>query len=517
LQETDLEAASGYLQTAASLDVIHWIRPDLRVSGTATYALNQYNGIARVDQVATVGLGVRRYVTPHFFFGADAAHISRDSTDIARSYNEAVVTLRAGAVQAPVYQQADLERRDVPRESHGSLYVGLQTSLTVIGTKLQGPRGAFGTLQADFAGDGWANSIFAGYGVHMGDWFLALEADVGQGSGGWDHAHVPDERIFSVSRRLNYGVSGVVGRTFAGGTMLYGKGGIVAARFETNYLLTPNSTRIERTDAGLRLGVGGSVPISSHFAVRLEHTFSTFKSYDINCCIEPPGGPPDNFSNDETVTSIGLVYRFNPPPGVVMPAPRVDFGGFYFGVQAGHEALWSRGGGPRESNTQLVADFGDTGFTVGGFAGYGLQFRSFYLGGELEAELSKTGWSHVREPSGRTFSIENDATYGAAIRAGYIVNNTALLYARVGVVQSQLDVNYRRGNNSIATEDWVTGLRFGGGMEFPVSKDLFLRLDYTHTNYRATSLITPPDQEIEHHRTRTDLFRLGVLRRLAAD
>jgi hypothetical protein len=35
IQESDLQGASGYLETLASFQVIHWIQPDLRVSGSA--------------------------------------------------------------------------------------------------------------------------------------------------------------------------------------------------------------------------------------------------------------------------------------------------------------------------------------------------------------------------------------------------------------------------------------------------------------------------------------------------
>ena len=515
LQETDLAGASGYLQTSGSFDVVHWIRPDLRVNGSATYAYNQYNEIDRVDQVASVGLGVRKYVTPHLFFGADLSHTSRDSSSIASSYNESRVMFRAGAVQAAVYKPDDFKKPEVPQEIRRTFYVGFQTGPTVVGTKLQGSRGNAGSLQADFAGDGWVGSILAGYGVYLGDWFLGLEADIGKGSGGWNHANVPNERVFSVSQQLSYGLSVLAGRTFQGGTMLYGKAGVTASRFDTDYELHSDSAHQRQTQGGLRIGMGGSVPITRQLSLRLEHTFAAFESYSINCCVEPPrpDAERDNFTNDETRTTVGLIYQFGADSKSVVPVSKTNFGGFYGGLQVGHEALWTRTTGPRESGRTLTADFGDTGFTGGIFAGYGRQLANIYIGGELEAELAKTTWDHLREPSGRTYSLENDGTFGASVRAGYVVNDTALLYARFGAVQSQLNVDYQRGNNNVSARDFVTGVRFGAGMEFPASESVFLRLDYTHTNYSRTSLITPPDQEMESYKSQTDLFRFGVLRR----
>jgi opacity protein-like surface antigen len=164
----------------------------------------------------------------------------------------------------------------------------------------------------------------------------------------------------------------------------------------------------------------------------------------------------------------------------------------------------------------VTADRGDLGYTAGLFGGYGAQVGNFYLGGELEAELAKTHSNNEREGGGRSFSLEKQWSYGASLRAGYAVNNTALLYARVGVVQTRFDVDFARGNNSLSAQYTKTGLRYGGGMEFPAANDLIVRLDYTHTSYPEFSLVTPPAGEVERYRPKEDLFRLGVLRQFSA-
>ena len=60
LQETDIQAASGYIETAALLNITHWIRPNLRVYGELGYNYDQFNGIARTDQVQSFGIGHSR-------------------------------------------------------------------------------------------------------------------------------------------------------------------------------------------------------------------------------------------------------------------------------------------------------------------------------------------------------------------------------------------------------------------------------------------------------------------------
>ena len=512
IQETDLQGASGYLETAASLSVLHWIRPNLRVEGSASYYLDQFNGIARVDQVQSFGIGIRDYLTSHFYIGTDFSRTTRESTDLNYSYIEFRAMLRAGLVQEPAYKDEDFRKPEVPSDSQGRFYIGLQTGISNVETKLQGSRGNEGTLQADFGNEGWASGVFGGYGLHIGDWYLALEADVAKANGGWNHYHVPDERIFSVSTDYEFGLSGIIGRSFKGGTMLYGKAGLDMARFETDYQLRQMGIQDPRTETGIRVGVGGTAPITRDLAVRLEHTFSAFNSYNINCCIDPPPprGTPDNFTNDSAMTSVGLVYTFGGTPGA-MTSANIDYRGFYAGGQVGHDAMSTQSTGPRNAGTTLTADFGDLGYTGGVFGGYGFQAGNFYLGGELEAELGKTNSSHEREGGGRTFAVERQWNFGASARVGYVVNNTALLYARAGVVQTRAQVDFSRGQNSLTAWYDETGLRVGGGMEMPVSDDFIARLEYTHTSYPAFAMLTPPNGEVERFHPKEDLFRVGIL------
>lgn len=513
IQESDLLGVSGYLETAASFDVIHWIQPDLRVNGGVSYYLDQFNGLtSRVDQVQSYALGIRKYFTPHFYLDANFSRTTRDSTDLVYSYIESRAMVRAGVVQEPAYKYEDFKKPEFPTDMEGRFYVGFQTGLTNLETKLFGSRGqgGTGTLEADFADEGWANGVLAGYGLYMGDWFLGLEADASKATGGWNHAHVPNERIFSVSREWEYGLSGVIGRSFNGGTMFYGKAGVVAARFETDYQLREKGTQDRRTEPGIRVGIGGSAPLTPALAVRLEHTYSAFNSYNIDCCIEPAGGRADNFTNDETMTSVALVYTFGAVPGALTSA-NIEYRGFYAGGQVGHDAMTNLATGPRDAGTTLTADFGDLGYTAGVFGGYGFQFGNVYIGGELEAELGKTHSDHERVGGGRSFLLDKQWSYGAGVRAGYVVNNTALLYGRIGLVQSGFQVDFARGDNSLTAQYTKTGLRFGGGMEFPATNNLIVRLDYTHTAYPEFSLTTPPRSEIEQYRPKDDLFRIGLL------
>ena len=515
LQETDIEASSGYLETAAVLRILHWIRPDLRVEVSASYFLDQFNAISRTDQVYSYAIGLRRFLTPQFYIGADFARTTRDSTDLDFSYTESRAMVRAGLIQKPAYTDADFNAPDVPKTVDGRFYIGVQTGIGNLGTKLFGTRGSSGTLQADFGDENWSNGIFAGGGLYIGNWYVGLEADGSKAEGGWNHTHVPAERIFSVSRDYEYGLSAVIGRSLAGGSMIYGKGGVVGARFDTNYQLNARGTDQQQTESGIRVGIGASMPISQNLAVRIEHTYSAFSSYNITCCIAPAGGSPDNFTNDEILNSIGLSYTFGGVPAPVKSA-NINYGGFYLGAQVGQNGLSTWTTGPRENATTLTANFGDLGYTAGLFGGYGLQIRSFYVGGEIEAELGKTHGDHEREGGGQSIAVDRQWSYGASMRVGYVVNDTALLYARAGVVGTRFQADFVRGNNGLSAQYDETGIRFGGGMELPVSERLIARFDYSHTTYPEFSMSVPPDGAINRFRPEEDLFRIGMLYKFAA-
>jgi opacity protein-like surface antigen len=517
IQETDLGATSpyvwdvsGYVQTALNFDIVHWIRPNLRVNASASYYLDEFYGysVSRTDQVQSYGLGVRDYLTPLFYVGADLTRTTRDSTDLSESYIDTRAMIRAGLVQEPAYKPADFQEPDVTKDFQGRFYAGVKGGVANVATMLQGSRGSGGNLQADFGDEGWAGGGLAGYGLYMGDWYLAVEGELDKTGGGWTHQHIPSNRIFSVSSDYSYGFSGTIGRSFNGGTMLYAKGGLVFTDFLTSYQFGSDSSQGSHTEPGLSVGFGASAPLTPELAIRLEHTYTSYRDYNINCCVKPAGGTPDNFSNYETMTSLGLVYTFGGDPHAIKSAD-VNYRGFYLGGQAGQDATSTWSNGPRESGTTLTATFGDLGYTAGLFGGYGIQANQFYLGGELEAELGKTNSDHESDPSGRHFAVEKQWDVGASVLGGYVVNRTALLYGRVGVAETRFQADYSTGDNAVSTPYTLAGLRFGGGVAFPVSNNVFVRADYTHTAYPGFNLVATP-KDIENYQPKDDLFRVGL-------
>ncbi len=514
LEETTLFGVSSYLRSAASLNVSQTIRDDLRVYGGGSVASLDFQDSTRSDQLTSAWLGIRKYVAPKVFIGAEAAYQERESNLPVNDYTESRVMARVGVETDDAYAEGALEDADL--SSNVDAYVGVRGGVSSLATMLDGPRqGPNGSLTADFGDFGLSGSVVGGIAVDIAKWSLGLEADIGLADVDWDHSRLPGGRVFSVDRNENFGMSGLIGRRLSGGSLLYGRAGVRLANFTTNYERTGNTARRDETELGFEYGVGVRAPVSSNISLSMEYVHSAFDDYALGV-----GGNnlPDRFANTESAVRFGASYHFNPIPREVEPAVSYNFAGGYWGLQVGHGGFASRTTGARLAegvppvDSILNADFGDTGFTFGGLAGYNFQTGSFVYGAEIDAELAQQQWDHFRQPNGRVFSVEKVASLGASVRAGYAVSSNALVYGRVGVVGSLFDTDFSNSGFSGSQEQWRTGLRFGGGIEVPVSDSIAVRLDYTFTDYGTHVLATPPGDE--RYDTQESLFRLGGIMKL---
>lgn len=520
VQETTIRDASGYLQTRASLSFVQWLRPDVRLNGGLGYYDNDYQDIARHDEVKEAWLAIRRYVTPHYYFGANYVFTSRESTELREEYDQSIIMARLGRAMDPAYEKGDLWEPSVPQLLRSGPYVGVKTGHISPETKLAGERGqpgGDGFLRADFNDHGFAAGGFLGYGLAIGKWHVALEADATGSNARWEHSRTGtdnDGRIFSVERKAGYGLSAIFGRYLGGGSLLYGRAGALFQSFETGYR-TSSGELFQRDDDlfGLRMGIGGSVALSDRLSLGLEYDYATFGDYKI-----APPDSPDSFSNDESGAWLSLAYSFHPNSNAALPPVDHNWSGFYWGGQVGHGALNAVTSGVRNNDTRLVADFGESAVTGGMFAGYGLSFHRLFVAGELEADLSAAAWDHERGPTGRTFSMEKIGGVGAGLRFGYLVHSAALVYGRVGVMRSHFDIDLERverdETNFATLEEWKNGLRYGLGLELPATRNLAFRLDYTFTDYGTLRLTEPSGNDVETYDTSESLFRIGSVIRL---
>lgn len=183
--------------------------------------------------------------------------------------------------------------------------------------------------------------------------------------------------------------------------------------------------------------------------------------------------------------------------------------GFYIGTQAEHEQLHTKLTGPRGSGGSLSANFGNTGFGGGLFGGYGVNVNRWYLGVEADGSADSVKWTHSRSPGGRVYDVTQGASYSAGARIGYWLPRGALAYARLGIALTKFDTNYRTASGRLfpQTNDRY-GPRVGLGLEAPLTSRLFLRLDYTYTDYGDYDVTVPSGTD--NFRSSENAFRLGI-------
>jgi len=472
VEETTLARASAALDTVVGVSVEHALSADLLLDARAVYVDSDFDGIARQDDIYSLGAGLKYYFLPNFFVGSEYRLLIQDSSEPGQDYVENRVLLRLGAQIAPEFA-ADAAAPQGP----SGVYAGVQAGYGILGSSLKGPRGSGGTLSAEFGADGATGGAFAGYAQALGQWRLGVELEGEASTAEWDHARLPGGRVFSVHKTDTFGAAVRFGYVLNSGAIIYGRAGPVSSNFRTEY--NHGHRRIDQDDreVGVRFGTGIEVPAGEALFLRLDYTFTDYGDYGVT------SNDTDAFHNRESLVRVGLGYRFYDDPGVQADASAASFTGPYAGLRAGYGEIASLNAGPRQAGSTLDAERANGGFVGGLFAGYGYDFGGPYLGAELEGELGDSGWDQTREPTGRVYSVEKDHGFGGGVRLGYVLGDAALVYGRVGIMRARFSTDYDVGANRVRQDDDSTGLRVGAGIEAPVSQKLFVRLDYSYTDY----------------------------------
>ncbi|MEZ5670143.1 MAG: outer membrane beta-barrel protein [Alphaproteobacteria bacterium] len=484
IAETTATGASSYLATRFGAGVEHLLAPDLSAQLSADYTFNDYVGITRSDRLLDANLGLAYYVTPHIWLGTDYSYQRRESEAAGEDYDENRLFFRIGAQWAPHYSDEDMAayRSGLDGEADlGGFYAGVQGGVGELNSGLEGPRGAGGSLTADFGALGWTGGAFGGYGERFGNWYLAGELEVELSGADWTHTRLPGGRQFMVDKQETLGGSGLIGYFLPADNLVYGRFGVVGTRFETTYVTSAGTTNVrDEFEPGLRFGGGVEVPAGGGLFVRLDQTYTAYRNYQIE-----GGNGLDDFSNTENLTRLGIGYRFGMLREGEPDSPDNPLAGFYFGGQLGHDGLVSANSGPRQAGSVLDAERGGYGASAGVYGGYGLRLDDFYLAGELDAEISDASWDIERDPTGRVYSVDKHHSVGASLIAGYVLGDAALLYGRVGLVRTLFHTDYATTGTSTSEDNTQTGLRFGSGVEVPASDTVSLRFDFTYTDYES--------------------------------
>lgn len=176
------------------------------------------------------------------------------------------------------------------------------------------------------------------------------------------------------------------------------------------------------------------------------------------------------------------------------PAPEKLMSGFYIGGQIGYD-MWR----VRENvGSQFDTTAGDTanpavtptGFIGGLFLGYGQYFSDYYyLGGEVLGNYSGASTSYSIDQYSNKFNAYG--TWGLAVLPGLKLNNTTLLYVRLGYnwtnVKAQESTTAPTPNLSASKSFTSGGFTYGLGMESLITQAWSLRGEVSHTNNSSFS------------------------------
>jgi hypothetical protein len=542
LEETTLAGSSGYLYTALRGTVLHKLTPRMNVNAGVSTAEADYQQLNRDDTYYNAVFGMRYYLAPRWYLGAEYRVTTRDSsTDIevnnpaSRQYaddyarNQVLFTLGTllYPVKPGVYWDAPSGQSLAFVDAMApGLYAGAQIGHDSFSPRTRGGRDT-GTDEGEFSDSGAAGGVFAGYGLEWGRWYAGLEADYEDSSADVDHSKDKNtSRSLNVEKKSAYGLALRGGYQLPGGALLYARAGAVRGHFGSDFTVNARPDASDDdfpTRTGLRLGVGADLPAGERLFVRLDFSHTGYEDYeaDIVDALDQP--QTERLDPKEDLFRIGLGYRFGGDPAP-LPKQAIDYNGVYAGAQVGYGTVQSDAKGLHNDGSATPADpgpfdfsgdFGDDAAITGGvFVGYGVSRNRIYLGLEGELEDSNGDWTHRREPGGRDFAVEKMETRGIGLRGGYILDNGALLYARAGRVSTRFNTSWNKGGNSanhIDRDDRETGNRYGVGAELPVSRSTFVRLDYTYTDYHSYEFVTshadPESMEFDNSEA---MFRLGA-------
>ncbi len=509
LEETTLTGTPGYLYSSVGGKVTHWLNGKTRLNGHLSYGRANYKQIDRKDNVVDAGLGVDYRLTRGLFLETSYRVLSRNSnvSNTQQQYyadyidNQVSVGLRQVFYPVPqVFVPSGTPLGSASPNGLGGFYGGLQYGYALIGTQSTGGRGSHGSDNGNMGTFGGIGGGFLGYGFVNNRWYLGLELHGNEGDTTWYHNKTKTGgREFSSAQKNDYGASLRLGYVLANGTLPYVNVGAVNTHFNTLYAVdgaTP--VEVDKHLTGTELGVGVEVPTSAHSFVRLAYNYITYPKYDVTYS-DGSTLQTDTLQNTQSQVMLGVGLRFREQP---RPHFRAKVDGFYAGAQFGDNSLHSNfdadqtdsGGGGTPTTSHLQADFAKAGFSSGLFAGYGKTFKQhYYLGLEGEVDNAHTGWQHTRTPTGRSFSVEQNASYGASVRLGYVMNSGTLIYGKLGAVRTRFNTQYKKGNNSSAwvnRDDIKTGEQYGLGVQLPITRNVFTRVEYSYRQYQKYTFTT---------------------------
>jgi outer membrane immunogenic protein len=175
--------------------------------------------------------------------------------------------------------------------------------------------------------------------------------------------------------------------------------------------------------------------------------------------------------------------------GVLPPAPELptfyNWSGFYVGGQAGYS--W---GSDRASEFASAGraplgrsfDYSPSSFIGGARLGFNYQFGAIVVG--VEGDIEGMNAAEGKGDLGGTVRVRQDWQGSVRARLGYSLDRI-LVYATAGAAFTKLEYSYVTplGGLGEISNTSRTGWTVGGGVDYALTDNLILGLDYRYTDY----------------------------------
>lgn len=142
---------------------------------------------------------------------------------------------------------------------------------------------------------------------------------------------------------------------------------------------------------------------------------------------------------------------------------------------------------PDDADETLTVDSDDGGITYGAELGYDLQLGNVVLGAYGGLDFSQV------EACGEVLGddlgcADTGRNLTAGVRAGYVLGDSVLVYAKGGYSNGRLRFDYDGDvedddNDPVAFSRNRGGYHFGGGFEVALNPNLYVKAEYVYTDY----------------------------------
>ncbi|MEZ0242854.1 MAG: outer membrane protein [Sphingomonas sp.] len=124
------------------------------------------------------------------------------------------------------------------------------------------------------------------------------------------------------------------------------------------------------------------------------------------------------------------------------------------------------------------------GVVYGGAVGYDFQVGHAVIGfeGEATGATTKQRATSVIVP-GDAFRVSAGRDLYVGGRVGFTVGPRALIYAKGGYTNAQVDTRYVSGTTTVDDSETLDGWRLGAGAEVNVSGNVYVKGEYRYSNY----------------------------------